>query len=78
MPELEKWEDTGKTMLGILCLVLGLWIRLIDLESHIFQMEVEIMGVVKVTSQCVCGNGSGIRTEPAITGNIEEQKEKRL
>lgn len=50
MPELEKWEDTGKTMLGILCLVLGLWIRLIDLESHIFQMEVEIMGVVKVTS----------------------------
>lgn len=48
--ELEKWEDTGKSMLGILCLVLRLWIRLIDLEFNIFQMVVEIMEVVEVTS----------------------------
>ena len=50
MQELEKWEDTVKSMLCILCLVLRLWIRLIALEFNIFQMVVEIMGVVEVTS----------------------------
>ena len=45
--------STGESVLGILRLVLRLWMRLIDQEFLIFQMVVEIMGVVEVTSLCV-------------------------